>query len=86
MPEISRFFGIVIKIHYADHNPPHFHAEYAGKKVEIEIKTLAVLEGDIQGRALGMVMEWARQHTSELAECWRRARGGEKPGKIAPLE
>ena len=35
MPEVSRFYGIVVTIHYGDHNPPHFHATYQGRKVEI---------------------------------------------------
>ena len=39
MPEISRFFGIIIAVFYDDHNPPHIHARYGGQKVAIEIKT-----------------------------------------------
>jgi Domain of unknown function (DUF4160) len=42
MPEISRFFGIVIKMFFDDHNPPHFHAEYGGDLALIDIRTLAV--------------------------------------------
>jgi len=30
MPEVSRFYGIIVRIFYDDHNPPHFHAEYVG--------------------------------------------------------
>lgn len=40
MPEISRFYGIVVAMYYDEHNPPHFHARYGGSKVAIEIKTL----------------------------------------------
>ena len=85
MPEISRFLGIVIRLHYADHNPPHFHASYQGDKVEVDIRTLAILDGAISARALGLVMEWAAQHQDELIEDWRLASSGEPIKRIAPL-
>ena len=47
MPEISRFYGIVIKMYFADHAPPHFHAEYAEHEVRIAINTLAVITGTL---------------------------------------
>ena len=85
MPEVSRFYGIVVTIHYGDHNPPHFLAAYQGRKVEIDIRTLAVLDGGIAPRALGLVMEWAAHHQPELAADWRLAADGHEPLKIAPL-
>lgn len=85
MPEISRFFGIVIRLHFGDHHPPHFHAGYQGSNVEIDIRTLAVLEGHIANRALGLVMEWASLHQSEILAAWERAASGTPPGHIAPL-
>ena len=57
MPEISRFYGIIIAMFFDDHNPPHFHARYAGEKVAIEIESFRVLEGRISPRALGLVIE-----------------------------
>lgn len=86
MPEISRFFGIRILMFYNDHAPPHFHAEYAGERAVIDIRSLAVLEGRIQRRALGMVVEWARGHQDELEEDWERARLGQPLLEIGPLE
>ena len=62
MPEISRFFGITIKMFYEDHNPPHFHAEYSGEKVLIDIRTLSVFAGSLSPRAMGLVVEWATLH------------------------
>lgn len=53
MPEVSRFYGIVIKMYFGDHDPPHFHAEYAGDRAVIHIDTLAVLGGRLPPRALG---------------------------------
>ena len=40
MPEISRFYGIVIKMFFDDHNPPHFHAEYGGETAYFDISNL----------------------------------------------
>ena len=66
MPEISRFYGIVISMYYDDHNPPHFHARYGGDRAAIEIPSLRVLEGKLPPRVLGLVVEWASQHQPEL--------------------
>ena len=56
----------VILIFYDDHNPPHFHAEYGGYEVLVDIGTLAVLSGKLPARALGMVTKWASLHQDEL--------------------
>ncbi|MEA2104649.1 MAG: DUF4160 domain-containing protein [Candidatus Cloacimonadota bacterium] len=86
MPEISRFFGIIIAIYYDDHNPPHFHARYGGQKVSIEIQTLKILDGEISPRALGLVIEWAALHKKELVEVWELAKNNQPPFKIEPLK
>ena len=62
MPEISRFFGIIIAMFCDEHNPPHFQARYAEAHAAIEIDSLRVLEGGLPPRALGLVIEWASQH------------------------
>lgn len=85
MPEISRFFGIIIAMFYDDHNPPHFHARYGKDSVAIGIGSLRVLEGHISHRALGLVMEWASQHREELLSDWELAKQNESPKKIPPL-
>ena len=85
MPEICRFYGIIIAMFYDDHNPPHFHARYGNDGVAIEINSLKVLEGRIPPRALGLVMEWASQHQKELLSDWELARNNQPPEKIAPL-
>ena len=85
MPEISRFYGIVIQMYYADHPPPHFHARYAGEVAKIDIDALGVIEGKLPGRALGMVMEWATLHQEELRQAFSRAANMTPPGKIDPL-
>lgn len=86
MPEISRFFGIVIKMFFSDHAPPHFHAEYSGHEALIMIETLEVLRGNLPRRALALVLEWAAAHRNELREDWDRARSGRTLAPIPPLE
>lgn len=85
MPELSRFYGIVVAMFFNEHNPPHFHARYGGEKVAIDVRTLQVLEGRIAPRALGLVIEWASQHQDELLEDWELARTDQQPRKIEPL-
>lgn len=85
MPEISRFYGIVIRMYYADHSPPHFHAQYGEYEALIHISTLAIIAGKLPSRALGLVMEWASLHQDELAENWEKARGQQPLGAIEPL-
>ena len=85
MPEVSRFYGIVIQIYFGDHPPPHFHALYEGFTVIIDIHSLAVLEGHIPPRALGLVIEWAAIHQDELVAGFALAQKMQKPPKIAPL-
>ena len=86
MPEISRFYGIVIRMFYNDHFPPHFHAEYGGYEALIDRNTLAVVAGKLPPRALGLVMEWASYHQNELKSNWEKARNLELLDKIVPLE
>jgi hypothetical protein len=84
VPEISRFFGIVIKMF--DHAPPHFHAEYGEHEALVTIETLEVLRGELPRRALALVLEWAAAHRNELRVDWNRARSGQTLERIAPLE
>ncbi len=86
MPEIARFYGIIIAMYYDDHNPPHFHARYGGESVVVSIDALAILEGQMSPRALGLVIEWASQHGKELMEDWELARINQVPKKISPLK
>lgn len=72
MPTISRFYGIVIRMYFVDHAPPHFHAAYAGEEVVIALATGAILRGGVSERALRLVREWAALHPEELAANWDR--------------
>ena len=86
MPEISRFYGIVIRMFYNDHFPPHFHAEYGEQEALIDINTLAVIAGKLPPRALGLVMEWASLHQNEIISQWEKARNMDALDKIEPLK
>lgn len=60
MPELCRFYGIVIRMYFDDHLPAHFHAVYGGDEAVIGIETLTVLNGRLPARARSLVLEWAR--------------------------
>ena len=86
MPEICRFYGIVIAMFYNDHEPPHFHARYGRHRALVAIADAAVIRGDLPPRALQLVREWARLHRTELEDDWRRARRSEPLQPVDPLE
>ena len=86
MPELCRFYGIVVRMYFDDHAPPHFHASYGGEEIVVGISTRAVLRGHLPPRAQGLVVEWASLRQVELHDAWNRAKRLENPGKIAPLE
>lgn len=66
MPEISRFFGIIIYMYAADHAPPHFHAKYGDDEAVIDIASGEVLKGYLSRRTLRLVQDWAELHQLEL--------------------
>ena len=86
MPEVSRFFGIIIAMYYNDHVPPDFHAKYGGDQTSLRIDNGAVLEGSLGTRALRLVEEWRSLHEAELLEDWTRAQARQPLNKIQPLE
>ena len=86
MPELSRFYGIVIKMYFDDHDPSDRHAEYAEDEAVISIETLAVIAGRLRPRALGLVAEWAALHQGDLRKAWQKAKNLEATEKIAPLQ
>ncbi len=85
MPEISRFFGIVIRMFYNDHEPPHFHAEYQGERGKFD-PTGRMLVGNIQSKtALRLIRQWAREHEADIRANWRRMKAGKPLEAIEPL-
>ncbi|MBI4518658.1 MAG: DUF4160 domain-containing protein [Deltaproteobacteria bacterium] len=86
MPTISRFYGIIIRMFFDEHAPPHFHAEYGDSTAQIAIQTLQVLAGGLPRRAQALVLEWAALHRVELQEDWDLCQKQQQPKKIAPLD
>lgn len=86
MPEVSRFFGIVIRMYFDEHNPPHFHAFYAGHEAQVGVDPIILLAGNLPSRAASMVFEWAALHQRELTRNWERLRNDQPADRIEPLE
>ena len=86
MPELSRFYGLVIAMFYNDHLPPHFHVRYGDQQAIIGIDPIAVLQGRLSPRAAGLAIEWATLHQNELRGDWQLARDQLPLTPIAPLE
>lgn len=82
MPEIARFYGIIIKLFFGDHPPPHFHAVYGEYVGLFNIDTLEMIEGDLPQRARKMVIEWASVYQRELKEMWNQ----QEFHKLPPLK
>ena len=85
MPEISRFYGIIIYMYMSEHNPPHFHVWYENYKAIITIKD-GIITGSLPRHALNLVYEWLDIHKDELLDNWNRLANFETPQKIEPLK
>jgi len=86
MPIIATFFGIIIRMFYDEHNPPHIHVEYQDDKALIDFKG-NILRGNLGSKtALRLVREWIDLHETELIEDWRLAQEGKEIKKIEPLK
>ena len=86
MPKISEFFGISIYIYYREHQPPHFHAIYGDDEALISIDSLALLEGKLSPRVMGLVVEWASIYRDELRLDWEQAVAKQPLSWIEPLK
>ncbi len=82
MPEITRFYGIIIKLFFGDHPPAHFHAIYGEYVGLFNIDTFEMIEGDLPNRAKKLVVEWANINKNELKQMWN----SQKFHKLPPLE
>ncbi len=73
MPIISTFNGIVVRMNFGDHNPPHFHVEYQGYHAAFEIKSARLVAGELPGNAKKLVEAWAKKNRSALEANWQLA-------------
>jgi Domain of unknown function (DUF4160) len=85
VPTISRFYGIVIRMYFSDHPPPHFHAVYSGEEAVIAIGSGEIIRGSLPERALRLVREWASIHEQELMANWALVQVPDTPARIDPL-
>ena len=85
MPEICRFYGLVIAMFADDHNPPHFHVRYGSYRASITIDK-GLVTGQLPRRALNKVFVWMDEHREELLENWRRIQNDEELIAIEPLK
>ena len=85
MPEISRFYGVIILMFIDDHNPPHIHVRYAGYRTSITIEDHTV-KGPLPERLLKIVFEWMDKHHDELMDNWNRLKNDKDPNPVIPFE
>ena len=86
VPEISRFLGIIIRMYWDEHAPPHFHAVYGNDEAVIGIDSLELVRGSLPRRAKALTLEWASVHRAELLENWDLCATKQRPNAIPPLE
>ena len=85
MPEICRFYGIILSLYWRDHNPPHIHFTYGDYECSISVID-RVVDGKAPAKVILKVNQWIDQHEDELLRMWEKAQRGEKIGKIEPLK
>jgi hypothetical protein len=88
MPEVSRFYGIVITMYPEAgerHNIPHFHVRYAEHRATVAIASGDLLAGSLPKSQLRLVQAWVELHRAELEDVWAALVSGRPANKIAPL-
>jgi len=89
MPEISRFFGIIIRMFVEAggvHHTPHFHAYYQDHVGIFGIEPIELIAGELPRRQRRLVEAWAELHQAELIEDWNTLQEGRSPQPIEPLK
>jgi hypothetical protein len=88
MPEITRFFGIIVRM-YAEsgvpHHRPHFHAYYQDSVAIYAIDDVELIGGRLPRPQQRLVEAWAELHRQELLANWERLQTGHPPERIDPL-
>jgi len=83
MPTIAVFYGIVVRMYFYDHNPPHFHVQYGGARALVTIADGSILAGELPPTAARLVRQWALDRRPALELNWRHAGAGEPLERIA---
>jgi len=88
MPELSRFFGIIIRM-FAEaggpHHVAHFHAYYQDHVAVVRIEPVELLAGSVPRRQQRLIEAWAELPQQELLQDWERLQSGQRPLPIEPL-
>jgi hypothetical protein len=85
MPYVSMFFGIIIRMFYNDHNPPHFHADYQGTEGIFDFNG-KMLQGNIRSNiAKNLIKKWTKLRREELVQNWINIEEKGIINKIEPL-
>ena len=84
MPTLAIVDGIIMRMYYADHAPPHFHAIRGEHEILVDIVTLAIIGGRCPAAMRRQVLAWAKSRQDGLLECWNHCQRGEKPGRLEP--
>ncbi|MCP3998433.1 MAG: DUF4160 domain-containing protein [bacterium] len=85
MPRLSEFYGILIYMYFADHNPPHFHAIYAEHEALVTIDDGHIIRGELPRTAARLVEQWRSEHVAELIDNWNKAQIPAELTTIEPL-
>ena len=85
MPEICRFYGIIIYLYWKDHNPPHVHFHYGNYECSISVID-RVVDGQAPAKVIVKVNEWIDQNENAILALWEKAQRGEKIEKLEPLK
>lgn len=84
MPTISMFYGIVIRMYYTDHNPPHIHAYYNDKIAQFDFNG-NIIKGVMAKKQIKLIQAWILLHKEELLANWSLSKNSEEPFRIRPL-
>lgn len=87
MPELSRFYNIVVKMIFKDdsqHHKPHVHVYYNEYEASVGLDG-ELLAGSIPVKQLKLVLAWLAIHEDELYSAWNKAVQGIPFEKIDPL-
>ena len=86
VPVIAAFYGMIVRMYHADHNPPHFHVQYGEASAIIDLKTGRLVAGSLPPRLVRITNEWRRLRLRELERAWADAQAMRAPRRIKPLE
>ena len=86
MPIISTFYGIIVRLNFADHNPPHFNAEYQGFQAAFDLRTGKILAGEFPASAKRLIETWTKKNRAALLENWKHAEAREPLERIPGMD